>query len=82
MSSRAYQGEIMSKQINIRVSDEIRNEIENVLKDGKSINKFIAEAIELAVTVEKNMDKKAHSRLVIENAKGQPQDYKLLLKTI
>ena len=72
----------MSKQINIRIPDELRSEIETLInvKD-TSLSKFIADAIVLAVTVEKNMDSKAHSRLVIENAKDQPKDYKLLLKT-
>ena len=60
----------MSKQINIRIPDELRSEIETLInvKD-TSLSKFIADAIVLAVTVEKNMDSKAHSRLVIENAK-------------
>ncbi len=72
----------MSKQINIRIPDELKSEIETLIniKD-TSLSKFIADAIVLAVTVEKNMDAKAHSRLVIENAKDQPKDYKLLLKT-
>lgn len=73
----------MSKQqINIRIPEELKSEIESLI-DNKdtSLSKFIADAIVLAVTVEKNMDSKAHSRLVIENAKDQPKDYKLLLRT-
>lgn len=75
----------MSKQqINIRVTDELKTELEKLIaqKPGSSINKFIADAIQLAVSVEKNMDSKSHSRLVIENAKDQPKDYKLLLKAM
>jgi metal-responsive CopG/Arc/MetJ family transcriptional regulator len=71
----------MSKQINIRIPDELKSEIERIIDTKEtSLGKFIADAITLAVTVENNMDSKAHSRLVIENAKDQPKDYKLLLK--
>jgi hypothetical protein len=71
----------MSKQINIRIPDELRAELESII-DAKetTLGKFVADAISLAVVVEKNMDRKSHSRLVIENAKDQPKDYKLLLK--
>ena len=71
----------MSKQINIRIPDELKSEIERIIDTKEtSLGKFIADAITLAVTVENNMDPKAHSRLIIENAKDQPKDYKLLLK--
>lgn len=72
----------MSKQINIRIPDELKSEIEQIISGrDSSLGKFIADAISLAVTIEKNMDSKSHSRLVIENAKDQPKDYKILLKT-
>lgn len=74
-------GGFMSKQINIRIPDELKSEIEQIIDSREtSLGKFIADAITLAVTVEKNMDSKSNSRLVIENAKDQPKDYKLLLK--
>lgn len=75
----------MSKQqINIRVTDELKAELEKIIgmKPGASINKFIADAIELAVSVEKNMDSHSRSRLVIENPKDQPKNCKLLLKAM
>ena len=72
----------MSKQqINIRIPEELKSEIETLIGEKDiSLSKFIADAVVLAVTVEKNMDSKSHSRLVIENAKDQPKDYKLLLR--
>lgn len=73
----------MSKQINIRISDDLKSELESVLeKKNTNLSKFIADALTLALAVEKNMDPQKHSRLVIENAKDQPNDYKLLLKSV
>lgn len=70
------------KTITIIIPEELKSEIEMIMnKKDISLSKFIADAIVLSVTVEKNMDSNAHSRLVIENAKDQPKDYKLLLRS-
>jgi len=73
----------MSKQVNIRISEDLENQLNSILekKSSTSLTKFIADAIVLAVSVENNMDPSKHSRLVIENPKDQPSEYKLLLKS-
>ncbi len=72
----------MSQQINIRIPDELKSELERVIS-GKDItlSKFVADAIALSMEVEKNMDAEKHSRLIIENAKNLSPEYKLLLKS-
>lgn len=72
----------MSQQINIRIADELKSELEQVISGkGITLSKFVADAIALSMEVEKNMDKEKHSRLIIENAKNEQPEYKLLLKT-
>jgi predicted transcriptional regulator len=72
----------MSKQLNIRLPDSISEEIQEIAnRKSISVSKFMAESIALALAVEKNMSSEKQSRLVIENAKDAPENYKLLLKS-
>lgn len=71
----------MTQQINIRIPDDVCDSLKNIISSKNiTLGKLVAEAIDLYLNVEKNMDEKSHSRLVIENAKNMPSDYKLLLK--
>jgi predicted transcriptional regulator len=72
----------MSKQLNIRLPESISEEIQEIAnRKSISVSKFMAESIALALAIEKNMSPARQSRLVIENAKDAPDNYKLLLKS-
>jgi metal-responsive CopG/Arc/MetJ family transcriptional regulator len=72
----------MSKQLNIRLPEAISKELDIIAAEkGMTVSKFVAEAIMFAIEVEKNMSPERQSRVVIENAKNTPDNYKLLLKS-
>lgn len=69
----------MSKQVNIRIPDDVASALQLIAdKKNISLGRFVSDAISLALSIENNMG--SDSRLVIENAKDTPKEYKLLIR--